>query len=122
MDSTNVSNKCEPQDIQISQDIEQLYMEDLAKTSRECHFTHKQKSDLSILLMKDSILSMIETNSVVVIQGPTGCGKTTQIPQYILNSNMKKKLYCNIIGILPFFLNRIVSCLCVQHMRHFYLE
>lgn len=41
---------------------------------------------------------MIETNSVVVIQGPTGCGKTTQVPQFILDSCYKKRLHCNIIG------------------------
>lgn len=41
---------------------------------------------------------MIETNSVVVIQGPTGCGKTTQVPQFILDNAYQKKLHCNIIG------------------------
>lgn len=41
---------------------------------------------------------MIETNSVVVIQGPTGCGKTTQVPQFILDSCYKKRQHCNIIG------------------------
>lgn len=35
-------------------------------------------------------------NNVVIIQGPTGCGKTTQVPQYILDHCREKNTYCNI--------------------------
>ncbi|XP_011646835.1 LOW QUALITY PROTEIN: probable ATP-dependent RNA helicase spindle-E, partial [Pogonomyrmex barbatus] len=86
----------------LEDDLQKLYVEDLAKVYRECSFTYNPKfNDLSVLSMKDEILSIIETNSVVIIQGPTGCGKTTQIPQYILNAYMKKKLNCNIIVTQP---------------------
>lgn len=89
---------------ELEDNLQKIYMEDLAKVYRECSFTYNPKSnDLSILSMKDKILSIIETNSVVIIQGPTGCGKTTQIPQFILDANIKKRLDCNIIGI--FFVN-----------------
>lgn len=75
-------------------------MEDLAKDYQECSFTYQPKyNNLPIVSMKNKLLSIIETNSVVVIQGPTGCGKTTQIPQFILDASIKKKLNCNIIGI-----------------------
>lgn len=85
---------------ELEDNLQKIYMEDLAKVYRECSFTYNPKSnDLSILSMKDKILSIIETNSVVIIQGPTGCGKTTQIPQFILDANIKKRLDCNIIGI-----------------------
>lgn len=80
--------------------MQKLYVEDLAKDYQECNFIYNSKYNLPIVSMKDKLLSIIETNSVVIIQGPTGCGKTTQIPQFILNSNIKKKLNCNIIGIL----------------------
>ncbi|KAL0106286.1 hypothetical protein PUN28_016183 [Cardiocondyla obscurior] len=60
-----------------------------------------KSNDLSVLSMKNKILSIIEAHSVVIIQGPTGCGKTTQIPQFILENNMKKKLNCNIIVTQP---------------------
>lgn len=36
--------------------------------------------------MKEEILDTIEENQVVVISGETGCGKTTQVPQFILDS------------------------------------
>ncbi|KYN17992.1 putative ATP-dependent RNA helicase spindle-E [Trachymyrmex cornetzi] len=87
---------------ELEDSLQSLYVEDLAKVYRECSFTYNPKSnDLSILSMKDKILSIIETNSVVVIQGPTGCGKTTQIPQFILDANIKKRLNCNIIVTQP---------------------
>ncbi|XP_012537164.2 probable ATP-dependent RNA helicase spindle-E [Monomorium pharaonis] len=82
--------------------LQKLYVDDLAKVYRECSFTYEpQSNNLPILSMKNKILSIIETNSVVIIQGPTGCGKTTQIPQFILDSNIKKRLNCNIIVTQP---------------------
>lgn len=35
---------------------------------------------------KDNFLSLLESNRVVVVVGETGCGKTTQLPQFILDS------------------------------------
>ncbi|EZA53652.1 putative ATP-dependent RNA helicase DHX36 [Ooceraea biroi] len=35
------------------------------------------------------ILRLIEDNQVVVISGETGCGKTTQVPQFILDEQLK---------------------------------
>ncbi|XP_018055297.1 PREDICTED: putative ATP-dependent RNA helicase TDRD9 [Atta colombica] len=87
---------------ELEDSLQSLYVEDLAKVYQECSFTYNPKSnDLSILSMKDKIISIIETNSVVIIQGPTGCGKTTQIPQFILDANIKKRLNCNIIVTQP---------------------
>lgn len=82
----------------ITQEQQELYTQNLAKSYQECNFAYNPKSNLTILPMKNTILSMIEANPVVVIHGPTGCGKTTQIPQFILDANTKKRLYCNIIG------------------------
>lgn len=47
------------------------------------------------------ILDLIEVNNVVIIQGPTGCGKTTQVPQYILDYCREKNTYCNIAVTQP---------------------
>lgn len=35
--------------------------------------------DLPIIEMKDHILNVIEKNEIVVLEGATGCGKTTQV-------------------------------------------
>lgn len=44
---------------------------------------------------------MLKVNSVLVIQGPTGCGKTTQVPQYILDQCKERQEYCNIAVTQP---------------------
>ena len=48
--------------------------------------------DLPIYSFKSDIMSKIHTNRVVIISGNTGCGKTTQIPKYIYESNSNNKI------------------------------
>lgn len=47
------------------------------------------------------LISLIENNSVVIIQGATGSGKTTQLPQYILDYYNEKNASCNIVVTQP---------------------
>lgn len=47
--------------------------------------------DLPIMAHREKILATIENNQVVLIRGATGCGKTTQVPQFILDSFIKDK-------------------------------
>lgn len=42
--------------------------------------------DLPIAKHKAEIQRLIKDNQIVLIQGETGCGKTTQVPQYILEA------------------------------------
>ncbi|XP_057960511.1 DExH-box ATP-dependent RNA helicase DExH5, mitochondrial isoform X2 [Malania oleifera] len=52
---------------------------------------------------KDALLMAISENQVVIISGETGCGKTTQIPQFILESETESVhgALCNIICTQP---------------------
>ncbi|KAK2981983.1 hypothetical protein RJ640_007575 [Escallonia rubra] len=52
---------------------------------------------------KDAILAAISENQVVIISGETGCGKTTQIPQFILESEIEsvRGATCSIICTQP---------------------
>ncbi|TKY50912.1 ATP-dependent RNA helicase A [Spatholobus suberectus] len=52
---------------------------------------------------KEAILSVISRNQVVIISGKTGCGKTTQIPQFILESEIESVCgaACNVICTQP---------------------
>ncbi|XP_022775915.1 DExH-box ATP-dependent RNA helicase DExH5, mitochondrial isoform X6 [Durio zibethinus] len=52
---------------------------------------------------KDAILTAILQNQVLIISGETGCGKTTQIPQFILESEIDfvRGAVCNIICTQP---------------------
>ncbi|NXA39418.1 TDRD9 helicase, partial [Eudromia elegans] len=47
------------------------------------------------------IVSLIESNSVVIVRGVTGSGKSTQIPQYILDYCTQQSTYCNIAVTQP---------------------
>ena len=42
-----------------------------------------QRTRLPIAKNKNDILYLLEQNQVLVIVGDTGCGKSTQIPQYL---------------------------------------
>lgn len=46
-------------------------------------------------------MNMIDSCKTVVIQGHTGCGKTTQVPQYILDHQRENGRPCNIIITQP---------------------
>ncbi|KAJ3700747.1 hypothetical protein LUZ61_004452 [Rhynchospora tenuis] len=61
---------------------------------------------------KDALLAEISRNQVVVISGETGCGKTTQIPQYILESEIEsaRGATCSIICTQP----RRISAMAVS--------
>ncbi|KAG2264604.1 hypothetical protein Bca52824_071683 [Brassica carinata] len=52
---------------------------------------------------RDVVLSAISQNQVIVVSGETGCGKTTQIPQFILESEIEanRGALCNIICTQP---------------------
>nr|XP_051690899.1 ATP-dependent RNA helicase TDRD9 isoform X2 [Oryctolagus cuniculus] len=57
--------------------------------------------DLPINRCKEEVVSLIESNSVVIIHGATGSGKSTQLPQYILDHYVQRSAYCNIVVTQP---------------------
>ncbi|XP_057764372.1 DExH-box ATP-dependent RNA helicase DExH7, chloroplastic-like isoform X1 [Salvia miltiorrhiza] len=73
------------------------------KEMRKYKVMLQTRSSLPIAELKDEILHLLEENNVVVISGETGCGKTTQVPQYILDHMIEAGLggHCNIICTQP---------------------
>lgn len=59
------------------------------------------RQKLPSFLHKRTILNSINNNSVVLITGATGCGKTTQVPQFILEDAAESKKPCRIICTQP---------------------
>ncbi|XP_052639292.1 ATP-dependent RNA helicase TDRD9 isoform X3 [Harpia harpyja] len=57
--------------------------------------------DMPIAKHREEIVSLIQSNSVVIVQGATGSGKSTQIPQYILDYCIQQSIYCNIAVTQP---------------------
>ncbi|KAK2437680.1 DExH-box ATP-dependent RNA helicase DExH3 [Trifolium repens] len=52
---------------------------------------------------REAFLKVVSENQVIVVSGETGCGKTTQLPQYILESEIEaaRGALCNIICTQP---------------------
>lgn len=84
--------------------------EDLAKNfrdQRQNDTAHqamvKERGALPVAAMKGGIMEAINDNSVVIIRGNTGCGKTTQVCQYILDDYIQsgQGAYCNIVVTQP---------------------
>ncbi|KAF8496667.1 P-loop containing nucleoside triphosphate hydrolase protein [Gautieria morchelliformis] len=57
-----------------------------------------QRNSLPIAQYREEIISTLEKSQVMVLSGETGCGKSTQLPAYILEDNLSKgklcKIYC----------------------------
>uniref|UniRef100_A0A8C4R7J1 RNA helicase n=1 Tax=Eptatretus burgeri TaxID=7764 RepID=A0A8C4R7J1_EPTBU len=62
-----------------------------------------QRDKLPVNGFKQEILQAVHNNSVVIIRGNTGCGKTTQVPQYILDDFILNEhgAECNIVVTQP---------------------
>ncbi|CAN6451783.1 unnamed protein product [Victoria cruziana] len=70
------------------------------------------RRSLPVYKERDTLLSAISQNQVIVVSGETGCGKTTQLPQYILESEIDavRGASCNIICTQP----RRISAMAVS--------
>jgi HrpA-like RNA helicase len=55
------------------------------------------RKQLPAFQARDEILNSVRQNTTVVIVGDTGCGKTTQVPQLILDDCLARGEPCNII-------------------------
>ncbi|XP_071736859.1 DExH-box ATP-dependent RNA helicase DExH7, chloroplastic [Rutidosis leptorrhynchoides] len=63
----------------------------------------KSRAALPIAELKRDILRLLKENDVLVICGETGCGKTTQVPQFILDDMIEEGHggICNIVCTQP---------------------
>lgn len=49
----------------------------------------REQKSLPIFHYRDRIVELVQSHPVVVVAGDTGCGKSTQVPQYLLASGFK---------------------------------
>ncbi|KAI3917902.1 hypothetical protein MKW98_000136 [Papaver atlanticum] len=63
----------------------------------------KARASLPIAELKGDMLRLLKDNDVLVVCGETGCGKTTQVPQFILDDMIEagRGGYCNIVCTQP---------------------
>jgi HrpA-like RNA helicase len=59
------------------------------------------RHNLPIASFREEIVSTVRNNQVVLIAGETGCGKTTQVPQYLLEDAWYRDEGCRVICTQP---------------------
>lgn len=65
--------------------------------------SNKQRHTLPVAAMRGPIMEAINDNPVVIIRGNTGCGKTTQVCQFILDDYIAsgQGAWCNVVVTQP---------------------
>ncbi|XP_043251721.1 ATP-dependent RNA helicase DHX30-like [Colletes gigas] len=78
-------------------DFKRLSKDNILKKERQSNRVNDK--DLPIVHYKRNILYALEHNQVLLIKGDTGCGKSTQVPQFIIDEYIvQNKVHkCNIL-------------------------
>ncbi|XP_053677037.1 dosage compensation regulator isoform X2 [Anopheles nili] len=73
------------------------------KEDKQLQNSFQTREKLPIAAMRKQIMQAVNDNPVVLIRGKTGCGKTTQIAQFILEDyiNSGQGAYCNVCVTQP---------------------
>ncbi|KAK2084655.1 ATP-dependent RNA helicase A [Saguinus oedipus] len=87
---------------QISMDLKNELMYQLEQ-DHDLQGILQERELLPVKKFESEILEAISQNSVVIIRGATGCGKTTQVPQFILDEFIQtdRAAECNIVVTQP---------------------
>ncbi|CAM6110806.1 unnamed protein product [Calypogeia fissa] len=75
----------------------------LLKASASVKAMNAFREKLPAFKMKEQLLEAVARNQVLVVSGETGCGKTTQLPQFVLEEEIEagRGADCNIICTQP---------------------
>ncbi|XP_078417512.1 ATP-dependent RNA helicase A isoform X1 [Cetorhinus maximus] len=87
---------------QISMDLKNELQYQMQNDSNLQHILN-ERSQLPVKNFEDEILKSVNCSPVIIIRGQTGCGKTTQVPQYILDEYIRsgRGSECNIVVTQP---------------------
>ncbi|KAM8809719.1 putative ATP-dependent RNA helicase DHX57 isoform 2-T2 [Eudromia elegans] len=77
----------------------------LKKSSRHFQSMLQERQKLPAWQERETILDLLNSHQVLVVSGMTGCGKTTQIPQFILDASLQGS---------P---SRVANIICTQPRR-----
>ncbi|KAK1168498.1 ATP-dependent DNA/RNA helicase DHX36 [Acipenser oxyrinchus oxyrinchus] len=93
------------QDIVRDSSLDQELKSDLQKKKSDPKYLEMRRfrEKLPSYNMKKELVELIKSNQVVVVSGETGCGKTTQVTQFILDDYIEKQMgsLCRIVCTQP---------------------
>lgn len=69
------------------------------------------RKDLPIIMMEQEIMEAINYHPTVIISGKTGCGKTTQVPQFLYEAGFGSKQFSSRSGVIGITQPRRVAVL-----------
>lgn len=86
----------------ISQDLESQ-LKDQLQNDENLQKMLQDRETLPVAAKRKDIMQLINDNPVIIIRGNTGCGKTTQVCQFILDDYIQtaQGAYCNIVVTQP---------------------
>lgn len=82
----------------------------------------RHRRSLPIYKHRQEILQTLEHQQVIIIAGDVGSGKTTQVPQYILEDAHEKKVPCRIVSVQPRRMNVIAAVDRVTAERGYFIQ
>jgi hypothetical protein len=65
------------------------------------HALQKFRADLPMHGHRSAILGALKTDKILLLEGETGCGKSTQVPQYLLEEAEQTNQPCRIVVTQP---------------------
>lgn len=70
--------------------------------------------DLLLSVHFKELTELINSNRVIVVSGETGCGKTTQVTQFILDDHISRGVgsVCRVVCTQPRRISAISVCFC----------
>jgi ATP-dependent RNA helicase DHX57 len=67
-------------------------LRELARRPRTFFDMQRQRRQLPAHSFSARVVRLARSNRVVIIKGATGCGKTTQVPQFLLDASLRRVL------------------------------
>ncbi|XP_069772647.1 ATP-dependent RNA helicase TDRD9 isoform X2 [Narcine bancroftii] len=100
-DGSNVQKVNAENLLKINHMSSKKFLSAAVKTTSGITMAEYKYPELPITKYREWLIDLIENNSVIVIRGATGSGKSTQLPQYILEYYLKKGAFCKIVVTQP---------------------
>lgn len=110
-DSKRYNHKVKPVDLEYRKRNHEEAQQLKQKNQKAYQSMISMRSELPAYKHQDEVVQKVLNNQVTIISGDTGCGKSTQVPQFVLDANPT----CNIVVTQP---RRIAAISIAERVAH----